>query len=108
LRRRTLAERRPQTRWSDACRKALTAGDPSYRTIKGILTLGIEDDAQVRATGDADAAAFLHGPEQLFGADPAAEHRQAADDTLSMRAVDAVLTMPSGDALPAMVTKAAR
>ena len=103
-----LRDRHDPARLEAACSKALTAGDPSYRTIKGILTLGIEDDMQARATGDAGAAAFLHGPEQLFGTDPAAGHRQAADDTLPTQAADAVLTMPSGDAAPAMETEAAR
>jgi hypothetical protein len=50
-----------------ACRKALDAGDPSYRTIKGILALGAETDPVQRPAGDGGAAAFLHGPSLLFG-----------------------------------------
>lgn len=50
-----------------ACRKALDAGDPSYRTIKGILALGAEADPVQRPSGDGGAAAFLHGPSLLFG-----------------------------------------
>jgi hypothetical protein len=50
-----------------ACRKALDAGDPSYRTIKGILALGAEADPVRRPAGDGGAAAFLHGPSLLFG-----------------------------------------
>ncbi|MFE7587892.1 IS21 family transposase [Kitasatospora sp. NPDC057512] len=48
-----------------ACTKAITVGDPSYRTIKGILIAGTETDPEPE-TGDAGAAAFLHGPEGLF------------------------------------------
>jgi hypothetical protein len=51
-----------------ACRKAITVGDPSYRTVKGILVAGTETDPEPD-TGDAGAAAFLHGPEGLFAAD---------------------------------------
>ncbi|WP_338498845.1 IS21 family transposase [Streptomyces sp. SJL17-4] len=48
-----------------ACTKAIAVGDPSYRTIKGILIAGTETDPEPE-TGDAGAAAFLHGPEGLF------------------------------------------
>jgi transposase len=50
-----------------ACAKAIAVGDPSYRTIKGILIAGTETDPEPE-TGDAGAAAFLHGPEGLFAA----------------------------------------
>jgi hypothetical protein len=50
-----------------ACRKAIAVGDPSYRTIKGILVAGTETDPEPE-TGDAGASAFLHGPEGLFAA----------------------------------------
>lgn len=50
-----------------ACAKAISVGDPSYRTIKGILVAGTETDPEPD-TGDAGAAAFLHGPEGLFAA----------------------------------------
>ncbi|GAA3386308.1 Mu transposase domain-containing protein [Streptomyces racemochromogenes] len=50
-----------------ACTKAITVGDPSYRIIKGILIAGTETDPEPE-TGDAGAAAFLHGPEGLFAA----------------------------------------
>ncbi|GAA2350137.1 IS21 family transposase [Dactylosporangium salmoneum] len=60
----------PAARVEAACAKALAVGDPSYRTIKGILAAGtdIEPAATDGAsrTGDAGAAAFLHGPSQLF------------------------------------------
>ncbi len=50
-----------------ACRKAIAVGDPSYRTIKGILIAGTETDPEPE-TGDAGAAAFRHDPEGLFAA----------------------------------------
>jgi transposase len=49
-----------------ACAKALTVGDPSYRTVKGILVAGLQDTPSPTAAGDGGAAAFLHGPDQLF------------------------------------------
>jgi len=52
-----------------ACALAVSVGDPSYRTIKGILAAGTEHQPAVRAAGDGGAAAHLHGPERLF-ADP--------------------------------------
>lgn len=59
-------------RLEHACTAALNAGDPSYRTIKGILAVGA-DTAQAQATAaDQRAAAtaavpaFLRGPADLF------------------------------------------
>lgn len=49
-----------------AATKAIAAGDPSYRTIKGILAAGLEADPVPAPTGDGGAAAFLHGPSRLF------------------------------------------
>ncbi|WP_237305167.1 hypothetical protein [Streptomyces qaidamensis] len=34
------------TRLEAACRKAVAVGDPSYRTVKGILVAGTETDAE--------------------------------------------------------------
>ena len=67
-----LADRHDPARLEAACATATTAGDPSYRTVKGILAAGTETRPAARPTGDAGAAAHLHGPAQLF-ADPAAE-----------------------------------
>ncbi len=53
-----------------ACAKAIAAGDPSYRTVKGILTAGTEADPVTTPAGDGGAAAFLHGPDALFAAGP--------------------------------------
>jgi transposase len=67
-----LADRHDPARLEAACATATAAGDPSYRTVKGILAAGTETRPAARPTGDAGAAAHLHGPAQLF-ADPAAE-----------------------------------
>lgn len=50
-----------------ACARAIEVGDPSYRTIKGILVARAETTPAPEPTGDAGAAAHLHGPSQLFG-----------------------------------------
>ena len=63
-----LRKKYSDTRLEAACAKALTVGDPSYRTIQGILIAGTETDPEPE-TGDAGAAAFLHGPEGLFPTD---------------------------------------
>ena len=57
-----LADRHDPARLEAACAKAITAGDPSYRTIKGILAAGTEQDQLPAAAGDGGAAAFLRGP----------------------------------------------
>ena len=59
-----LAERHPVGRLEAACRRALEVGDPSYRTVKGILIARTETTET--GTGDAGAAAHLHGPHRLF------------------------------------------
>jgi transposase len=49
-----------------ACARALEVGDPSYRTIKGILAAGTEHDGEPASSGAAAAAgAFLRGPDQF-------------------------------------------
>ena len=58
-----LADRHALSRLEAACAKAITAGDPSYRTIKGILAAGTDREAPAAAAaGDGGAGAFLHGP----------------------------------------------
>ena len=61
-----LATKHGPDRLELACAKAIAAGDPSYRTIKGILAAGLEADPVAPPTGDGGAAAFLHGPLRLF------------------------------------------
>jgi hypothetical protein len=62
-----LADKHGAARLESACVKATAAGDPSYRTIKGILAAGLETDPPAETTGDGGAAAHLHGPDALFG-----------------------------------------
>jgi transposase len=57
-----LAGRNDPARLEAACATALAAGDPSYRTIKGILAAGTENGPLPAAAGDGGAAAFLRGP----------------------------------------------
>ena len=61
-----LADKHDPGRLEAACATATAAGDPSYRTIKGILVAGTETTPAARPTGDGGASAHLHGPEQLF------------------------------------------
>ncbi len=61
-----LADRHGPGRLEAACAKAITVGDPSYRTVKGILAAHAETQPARRPTGDGGAAAHLHGPLQLF------------------------------------------
>ncbi|MCD9166264.1 hypothetical protein [Streptomyces albireticuli] len=63
-----------ETRLEAACAKSLVVGDPSYRTVKGILIAGTETGPEPETSADAGIAAFLHGPKRLFAtaATPAA------------------------------------
>jgi transposase len=62
-----LAVKHGPERVEKACARAIEVGDPSYRTIKGILAAGTETDPPPASAGDGGAAAHLHGPLQLFG-----------------------------------------
>jgi len=66
-----LADKHQPGRLEAACAKAAAAGDPSYRTVRGILAAGTETSPAGRPAGDGGAAAFLHGPDALFAATPA-------------------------------------
>lgn len=65
-----LADKHQPGRLEAACAAAAAAGDPSYRTVKGILAAGTEAEPVTTPAGDGGAAAFLHGPEALFAAGP--------------------------------------
>jgi hypothetical protein len=54
------------TRLEAACDRALTVGDPSYRTIKGILAAGTETPTPTTTTTASNAPAFLRGPDELL------------------------------------------
>jgi transposase len=77
-----LADKHQPDALEAACAKALTAGDPSYRTIKGILAATPAGEAAAPAADSrsfgGDAAAYLRGPDALFG-DPAADTPTGAD-----------------------------
>ena len=51
-----------------ACARAIAVGDPSYRTIKGILAAGTEHAGDEPPASTGAAGAFLRGPDQ-FGTD---------------------------------------
>jgi hypothetical protein len=55
-----------EQRLEAACAKAIAVGDPSYRTVKGILVAGVETEPVAPSAGDGGAAAHLHGPSRLF------------------------------------------
>lgn len=60
-----LADKHSAGRVDLACARAVAVGDPTYRTIKGILVAGSEADSDVTATSPS-APAHLHGPRCLF------------------------------------------
>jgi hypothetical protein len=61
-----LADVHGEERLEAACRRALSVGDPSYKTVKGILVAGTEHDGDEQADVAPSAPAHLHGPEALF------------------------------------------
>ena len=79
-----LADKHQPGRLEAACARAAAAGDPSYRTVKGILAAGTEPRPVTAPTGDGGAAAFLHGPVALFAVEPAA----AAGSVVALRPAD--------------------
>jgi hypothetical protein len=60
-----LAEKHGEARLDAACARAVTVGDPSYRTVKGILAAGTEAEPAVASLPPA-APAHLHGPAGLL------------------------------------------
>lgn len=63
-----LADKHSPQRLDAACRRAIEVGDPTYRTVKGILAAGTETLA-VDLPSTPDAPAHLHGPARLFALD---------------------------------------
>ncbi len=63
-----LADKYSAERLNAACGLAVGVGDPSYRTVKGILAAGTESESESTDQTDAgaDAPAHLHGPQGLF------------------------------------------
>ncbi len=63
-----LAAKHGAARLDAACRRAIECGDPSYRTVRGILRAGTEHADQSAAPAP-QAPAHLHGPDRLFNPD---------------------------------------
>ena len=63
-----LADKHTPERLDAACRRAIEVGDPTYKTVKGILAAGTETTSTEQATAPA-APAHLHGPARLFAID---------------------------------------
>ena len=63
-----LATKHTPARLDAACARALRVGDPSYRTIRGILTAGTETVDQPVSVAPSTPA-HLHGPDRLFNPD---------------------------------------
>jgi hypothetical protein len=61
-----LADNHGEERLEAACRRALVVGDPSYKTVKGILVAGTEHDGVEQTDIVPSAPAHLHGPQALF------------------------------------------
>lgn len=62
-----LAERYGDDRLEAACQRALEAGDPAYRTVKGILAAGTEHAPLQQRLAGIDTPAWLRGPEAFGG-----------------------------------------
>jgi hypothetical protein len=62
-----LGQRYGDGRLEAACARALEAGDPSYRTVKGILAAGTERDGVQLPLPGTDVPAWLHGPDAFGG-----------------------------------------
>ena len=62
-----LADKNTPERLENACLLAMAVGDASYKTVKGILTVGTDRQATpAAAAGDGGAAAHLRGPAALL------------------------------------------
>jgi hypothetical protein len=60
-----LADKYGAERLDAACRRAIEIGDPEYRTVKGILVAGTENEGEPEPVAP-DVPAHLHGPLSLF------------------------------------------
>ena len=62
-----LGQKHGDARLEAACRRALTAGDPSYKTVKGILAAGTEFEGFQLPLPGVDVPAWLRGPDAFGG-----------------------------------------
>lgn len=58
-----LADRYGDQRLEAACQRAIQAGDPSYKTVKGILAAGTENAPVQQRLAGIDTPAWLRGPD---------------------------------------------
>ena len=65
-----LADKHGAERLNAACRRSIQVGDPTYKTVKGILAAGTENEGVDQDSEPVSAAmsapAHLHGPARLF------------------------------------------
>ncbi len=61
-----LAEKYGDRRLDAACHRALSFGDPAYRTVKTILERGLDAKVETIAPTPTLAGAFLRGPQELM------------------------------------------
>ena len=73
-----LADRHDPARLNAACRMAIDVGDPTYRTVKGILAAGTEHHEPA-------APAATTGPAHLHGPAPALQPRQREVASMTRR-----------------------
>jgi len=66
-----LADRYSADRLDAACARAVAVGDPSYRTVKGILAAGTESEPAAETDNVPAGPAHLHGPQRLFDTEEA-------------------------------------
>lgn len=93
------------TRLEAACRKAVAVGDPSYRTVKGILDAGTETDPEPE-TGDAGPRPSCTAPRAC--SPPLSPCRSPAKSTKTRVAPTPMPRRPAGerdDHRPARVTE---
>ena len=87
-----LADKHDPARLEAACARAIDAGDPSYKTIRGILAAGTETQPPAAPAPAASAGAFLRGPAQIFG------NVLPFPATAASTAADPATTVPAGHA----------
>jgi hypothetical protein len=61
-----LAEKYGNERLDAACHRAMTFGDPAYRTVKTILERGLDARTETLAPMPVRVGAFLRGPQELM------------------------------------------
>ena len=81
-----MAGKHDPSRLGAACTRAITAGDPSYRTIRGILAAGTSRDQLPAAAVAGDGGAFLHGPASFANVVPMRPASAITSDELDMAA----------------------